>query len=268
MSKVCRALCEFEGQTTSLLTWTEDMAAWSFSLPAGHACPMMRADDESYICHGCYAQINRYNMPNVLDAQWIRYMWTKKCMENHAGRSEWCETMIETIRKYATNGFFRVHDSGDFFHPNYARSWYYVCQALPEIKFWFPTRCWPHEGKMSKRWIDSLTRLASLPNVTVRPSALKWDEAPPQVGFLSTGTTAVTSPMIGNEVGCSVCPKTLHKGTCESNQCRTCWFNGVGVAYLVHGYRGRRSIPTVSVKIKERRQTYADKYTNLTVKGK
>ncbi len=269
LTKRCRTRVEFGGKSSNLLTWTGDMAAWSFSLPAGQSCPMMRADDPSYICHGCYAQINRYNMPNVLDAQWVRFMWAKGLMKDHAGRSTFVTTMIDAIKSHVTNGYFRVHDSGDFFHPEYARSWYYICKALPYIRFWFPTRNWPHNGAMSKRWVESLTRLAALPNVTVRPSALRWDELAPRVAFLSTGTTGVNSPEIGNQLGCSVCPKTLIGGTCETNKCRTCWYNGVAVAYLVHGRRGNnKAANAMSVKVQSLRNGYADKWTSLTVKGK
>lgn len=238
------------------------MSAWSWSLPAGDSCPMIRADDESYICHGCYASINRYNMPNVLRSQHIRFEWTKDLMRSDPDL--WVHTMRDAIASHVENDFFRVHDSGDFFHPNYVRMWYEVCESLPEIHFWFPTRCYPHSSSMSTLWMTNLRELASLPNVTVRPSALRWDEPSPQVSFLSKGSTAVLSER--HDLG-HLCPKTTQGGTCETNSCRTCWFDNEEVAYLVHGYMGRHDIPNAQTeKIQNtRRRIREETLASLTI---
>lgn len=237
------------------------MDAWSFSLPAGYACPMKNWSDESYICHGCYAMINRYNMPNVLRAQTIRFMWTKECLKTLKGRVVWANMMIKDIHDNVDNGFFRGHDSGDFFHPEYVNMWYYVCRSLSNIQFWFPTRCYNHSKSFNLKWEISLTQLNSLPNVVVRPSALKWNDPSPQIEYLSKGTTVVSDK--NNHI--NICPKTLNGGSCLSNNCRSCWSNKKEIAYLVHGYMGRSAQPNSRTKniINKRTEIY-----NLTIKGK
>src|SRR5690606_15714963 len=80
---------------TSLLSYTSAMSAWSFSLPALQTCPFSRYDDPSYICSSCYALLGRYTMPNVLNAQWIRYIWIKENLENNP--REVVNTLTESI---------------------------------------------------------------------------------------------------------------------------------------------------------------------------
>jgi len=253
----------YKGQKASLLTYTSDMAAYSFSLPAGYACPMKNWTDESYICHGCYAMINRYNMPNVLRSQTIRFMWTKEYMKTVAGRLAWTNIMVKSIRKHVTNGYFRGHDSGDFFHPSYVRMWYFVCYQLPDIKFWFPTRCYDHNKSWNINWEIALTQLNSLPNVTVRPSALKWNDMPPSVPYMSKGTTAIdTETHLPNVVTCA---KTLNGGSCEDNKCRVCWDNEEHVGYLVHGYMGHNQQPNART---DNIKSIRDKIYKLTISEK
>lgn len=260
-SRKCKTKIVWNGRSVALLSWTEDMMAWSFSLPAGRegSCPMMVARDSGDICHGCYAQINRYNMPNVLKAQWARFLWTKDCLDKGSKVHEWIDTMIDAIDSHVKNGFFRVHDSGDLFSPAYIMAWYDVCRQLPHIRFWFPTRSWQ---ATNIKWTGPMKLLASLPNVTVRPSAIRFDETSPIVEGLSAGTTVITDRRF-RSVNDNICPKTTNGGTCESNQCRTCWSATQGVAYLVHGYRGRHKVPNAfSQKIQDTRHRIM-----LTVKG-
>lgn len=242
--------------------------AWSFSLPAGESCPMIRADDESFICHGCYAQLNRYNMPNVLNAQWVRYMWTKECLKSPDGMVTWILTMTDCIRSHVRNGYFRGHDSGDFFHPNYAYMWYRVCKNLPAVRFWFPTRNYPHRGPMGAKWQAVMTLLGGLPNVALRPSALRYDDPAPQVPGYSAGTTVVTAITVV-PVNTELCAKTTKGGSCESNGCRTCWNHSEAVAYLVHGFLGKHTIPNArSPKIVALRERAKQSFTPLTVAGR
>lgn len=263
--------CEWNGHKAGLLSYTSDMACPSFDLPAGRgaACPMIRDDDKSYVCHGCYAQLNRYNMPNVLDAQWIRFMWTKACLATQDGRLEWIAKMVKAIRQESTNGYFRGHSSGDFFHPDYVDMWHQVCSVLPNIRFWFPTRSYPHSGPMSAKWENALRRLAALPNVIVRPSALRYDEPAPTVPWLGDGSTVVSAVAEATRLGVVVCPKTIHHGSCETNGCRECWEPGHAVAYLVHGSLGRSVAANAqSPKIVALRGKARDKFTGLTLSAK
>lgn len=60
----------------------------------------------------------------------------------------------------------RIHDSGDFFSPEYVRQWYNTCEALPDIQFWAYTRSFAVPGICKE-----LAKLATLPNVAIWISA-------------------------------------------------------------------------------------------------
>jgi hypothetical protein len=258
----CKTKIEYKNLKTSLFTWTSDMGCWSFSLPPGKegACPMAVTGPNS-ICGGCYAMLGRYNMPNVLNAQWIRFMWIKSLLETDEGQREFELTMIDSINRHVKNRYFRFFDSGDIFCPQLADSLYNICNTLSHIQFWFPTRSY---WAKSKRWQTALQNLASLPNVALRPSALYYNQEAPILDGYAHGTTVVTS--IDMDIA-KLCPKTVNGGSCESNNCRACWDKTGAIAYLVHGVMGKSEPYEISTKIKSGRAAMRDKFVALTVSG-
>lgn len=265
MKNKCSTKVAYGGKAVALLTYTSTMSCWSFSLPAGKhgACPFMDASGEDKICAGCYAQINRYNMPNVLSAQHIRFNWLRGLLTSQKGRAEAIKVLNEAIRLHVTNGYFRFFDSGDIFSPTMAQVCYEVCKANPAVAFWFPTRVYNRAGKnVPSGWAYYMELLSQLPNVTVRPSALSYNEQPPVVDGYSAGTTVLTGD---NRIdGVAICAKSEHGGSCESNGCRTCWNSkDTSVAYLIHGFNGSDKAPVLSDKILTLRKNVA-----LSVKGK
>lgn len=71
--------------------------------------------------------------------------------------------------------FFRIHDSGDFFDERYLAAWKEICDALPDITFWAPSRIW------ATSWgVDAVNRLNFPPkNLVIRPSAYHVGEIAP-----------------------------------------------------------------------------------------
>jgi hypothetical protein len=121
------------GSAVALLTMTSKMPGPSWSLPAYQACP--RANGS--ICDSCYAGKGCYTWTSTVNAQAVRFAWTRESMKTATGREQWIATMAEAIRGQA---YFRVHDSGDMYSPVYAECWYQVCLRSPETRFWIPTR--------------------------------------------------------------------------------------------------------------------------------
>src|SRR3954454_20846157 len=151
----------------------------SWSLPAHKACP--RANGT--ICDSCYASKGCYRYSSTQNAQNARFAWTVESMRSPAGRAQWIAAMIAGIRQSGCS-YFRVHDSGDMFNVAYAECWYAVCQALPAIRFWIPTRSWQQPNSplpVFDPLLNTLRRLATLPNVTVRPSALDFGDTAPVI---------------------------------------------------------------------------------------
>jgi hypothetical protein len=207
------------GTKTLLLSDESKMPTLSWSMPAGKACPWSLYG-EGTICGSCYARKGRYIMPSVAAAQEIRFQWTLACLRSDAGRDEWVSTMTGAIRR-AGNSYFRGHDSADMLSPDYVWLWVRVAKALPEVKFWFPTRVWRvlTMSRVSEdtrqRWALALMALASLPNVIIRPSALFFNAPAPKIEGLAAGSTAF------DDMDAVTCPAYQQGDVCGS--CRACW---------------------------------------------
>lgn len=224
----------------SLLTETTAMACWSWSLPAKFTCPGMVARDERDICYGCYAQIGCYTYPTTMGAQAARYARLRHMMKTKAGRAQWVREMVAAIKRCATNGRFRWHDSGDVFSAVYCRMIAAVCKQTPDVRHWLPTRSW-----RLKRILPELVKLHALPNVQVRPSALQFGESPPRIKGLGKGSTAHLDDQQAPK-GARVCPKAdkAQEGkSCAEVDCGfLCWDDKEGASYLVHGRRGTQYV--------------------------
>lgn len=206
----CSRKFKVPGTKVGLLSTPSKMPGLSWSIPAGKSCPRETGD----ICKHCYAKKGRYIFENVLNAQRVRFEWTIDSMRSEEGRRFWVYWMTEAIRGQE---YFRVHDSGDMFNRFYVECWYEVALALPATKFWIPTRSWQHPKALLifDPILSSLRKLAMLPNVTVRPSALNFGDAPPIVPGLHAGSTANYSGPISH------CPARSQGGHCGA--CRHCW---------------------------------------------
>ena len=210
----------------SILTQTTTMPGSSFSLPARRTCPGVILSPGS-VCRSCYAdQRRRYRWSAVKLAQERRLAWTLEALSS--GRFVPALVGLITARG---DTHFRLHDSGDFFSPPYVDAWYDIALALPEVSFWAPTRSWAIDGQVrpdDDPLLASLRRLASLPNVTVRPSALLIDSDPPEIPGLHAGSSVTTDPAR------STCPKSLRSPPACGN-CRRCWDEPLKpVVYLKH----------------------------------
>ncbi len=201
----------------SVLSWTAKMAAPSFSIPAGPmefagSCPgaqggqsivserarrrvelnvvqvtAQHVDLADCVCQFCYAEGGNYAYGTNHATQIIRYMWTREALRS----GNFLEVMDWSIKNadFRLQGggglpserhpgkYFRIHDSGDFFSPEYLRQWKELANANPDTVFWAPSRIWATD------WgIDAVNQINSPPNnFTIRPSQYMVNAAAPQV---------------------------------------------------------------------------------------
>jgi hypothetical protein len=152
-------------------------------------------------------------------------------MRTAAGRTAWVEHIVYAIRQTGCE-YFRVHDSGDMFNVAYAQCWMEVCKAMPEVRFWIPTRAWQQPAgplAVFDPLLNTLRALANLPNVTVRPSALNFGDYAPVVSGLHAGSTAGMSDVFRARP----CPAYAQGGHC--GDCRTCWDSkDIPISYSRH----------------------------------
>lgn len=242
------------GTRWSLLSNPGKMPGLAFGIPAMRTCPGNQVG-ENTICGSCYANPNAlkewangtkqsrragtYGNRSVQMAQAERYEWTQRCLMTADGRDYWVAYMTAAIAFYQTKRskydyrYFRIHDSGDMFSREYVEMWARVATNLPGVRFWAPTRSWnvdkPGLSLLARarilRTSDALRELASLPNVTVRPSALWFDFPAPHITGLHAGTGARRTGW--------TCPSHANGNTCGT--CRTCWIDKeTEVYYHVH----------------------------------
>jgi hypothetical protein len=174
-----------------------------------------------------------YRMPNVKDVQGKRFAWVLSSLVKDGG-TEFVEALVRMIGddvRHRGEPIFRVHDSGDLFNHAYVAAWGRIADALPNVRFWIPTRS--HSLPLL---LESIRALAARPNVVVRPSALTFDELPPVIDGLAAGTTVIRSlPVLDTLPGVRLCPKTDPRdGRKACGDCRTCFEGITPVAYLEH----------------------------------
>lgn len=217
IGKLAREI-QIPGFGGSLLSYPSKMPGASFGLIAGQTCPGAVIGSGT-ICGSCYAaransrigndrhSYGRYNSPNVRNCQTKRTNWTLIAVQS----GEFVRVMTAAIDK-ATDTlqepYFRIHDSGDFYSAAYVADWTAIVVNLPHVKFWAPTRSY-----RIPRILPALQTLASLPNITIRPSALRFGENAPTISGLSAGSGV-------SEVDYN-CPSHEQNGKCAD--CRQCW---------------------------------------------
>jgi len=223
--------------STCVLTLTGKMPSFSFSLPARVTCPgstigenlfadgSLESETET-VCSDCYAfERGNYRFSNVKLSQATRLEWTLASLAD----GTFADTIIGEISRLMVPGdpilgFFRIDDSGDLFSVAYIEAWIKIAQACPDIRFWAPTRSY-----LAPQLLPAILRLAALPNVTIRPSALQFDVPAPVVEGLHAGSSVHDA---GEPQGYA-CPAQTTANTCGS--CRTCWLShDVEVSYPRH----------------------------------
>lgn len=220
------------------LSTPSKMPCYSWSIPAVTTCPgakiSMKRAGENAVCHECYATAGFYNMPSTTNAQLTRRAWIAQSLAHDNG-AEFVSVMVDMITqsvRAARVPLFRGHDSGDFYSVAYIRVWIKIARALPNVRFWFPTRSW-----VVPNLLEALQEFGNLPNVSLRPSALALDEPAPVISGFAAGTTVARSlPVMESLPGHKVCPATVpgNSPKCADNGCFDCWDRESAKAYLLH----------------------------------
>ena len=255
----------------NLLSDPSKMPCKSFNIPALKFCPaaklimnLAKKAKESLdklICSHCYACKGMYLFNNVKTSLQNKADFILKSLREDNGDS-FVEEMCEQIEKaYFKKGekkklkncntdLFRVHDSGDLFSAAYINCWIRIAKRFPTVSFWIPTR-----EHVRQDQLPHLQNLAALPNVVVRPSALRINEPAPVVKGLDSGTAVYNDEAKAKADGHMICPATVHAfrmgkkawskldkkeraklASCAGNKCQACFLKGCQKpkAYMAH----------------------------------
>jgi len=206
---------------TLTLSDTSKMPCKSWSVTA-LACNVgsKLAQVEGSICHGCYALKGFYRMPNVAST-----LHNRLALMKEAG---WVKAMIAKISAEEKSGFFRWFDSGDLVNLKNLKNIVRIAIALPEIRFWLPTK----EYSIVSEYYELYGPFPQ--NLTVRLSAYMVDKAGPDSLAAAMGltTSEVASNPQPSEIQ-KVCPSSTQGNKCLD--CRACWSKDVPtVVYRLH----------------------------------
>jgi len=222
------SVLEYHGTKFHLLTLTGKMPWYSYSLTAWDSCPGAKVGEALIadgsvlgsgrsVCGSCYARKGNYRLPSVMAIQAARTAWTRDSIFDRSFAQKMHSDL--SMLSGGQEQHFRIHDAGDFFSPRYVNAWIDVCRSLPHIQFWAPTRSYLVEPILGR-----LVELNKLPNVTIRPSALRMDEPAPIVEGLTNGSGVLTDYRRIHDVGPemrTICPAPSQGNSCL--KCRACW---------------------------------------------
>ena len=257
----------------TLFTWTSKMSCPSFSIPAGpknsegtciaarresitsegsyeeyHPSLDSMSEGQKFICDLCYAGKGRYLMYKSMSiGQMAKLAWVNKTLTSGTFARRMSEALASLVdedvervlaAKNVSNRFFRIHDAGDFFSPEYYRGWRDVCDQFtgkmgrkghPLIYFWAPTRIWVYE-----KYRRLFENYPPPPNLALRPSALFTSAPPPQVDNLAEGSTSIDGRMPAPVWNCPAY-EGAEEVSCAAVKCRVCWTRKEKpVNYLTH----------------------------------
>lgn len=166
------------------------------------------------VCSKCYALRGNYTFPKIQEALNRRL----KNFENPL----WIEAMVEAIQASESSGFFRWFDSGDLQSVSMLERIVEVCEKLPNVRFWLPTR----EYAIVAEYVRKHGVFPS--NLTVRLSAYMMEGQPPAT--LARKLGVFTSGVSKNGF---TCPASAQGNKCLT--CRACWDQSVeNVNYKRH----------------------------------
>ena len=211
----------FANQVTGGLGKPSKMPGTAYGIPAAECITGSKLRKVAgSTCSDCYALKNRYVMPNVATAQYLRLDRVQQALDDHAFRAVYVDCFAFLLSKV---DWHRWHDAGDLQSVEHFELIVEICLASPGTRHWLPTR----EYKIVRDWLKLGNVIPA--NLCVRFSAHMVDGPAPNVYALPGVTTSgVTTSTAGN---CHA--QTSGSGHCDD--CRACWDRNVGhVNYKLH----------------------------------
>lgn len=122
------------GENSTKIILTEqahpDIRLFMWSLPAGRTCPAAGKCREY-----CYAQAGRMKLDQASNAYRENYqLWEDGVLEPVI----YGDLILKSYKaeKDGKELWIRIHDTGDFFCEDYARTWFSIMDRLPDVNFY------------------------------------------------------------------------------------------------------------------------------------
>lgn len=184
---------------------------------------------ENSTCADCYALKGRYTIPAGTRRGTVAAAHERRLAAFERDPVAWQVSIIRDLRAATAetapeHRYFRWHDSGDLQGPTHLRAIVAIAQALPQWRFWLPTR----EYALARLVVGS-----SCPdNLVIRVSDAMVNGKPPRFATHSSGVYSNKRPNAETADKTS-CPAYKQGGVC--GDCRACWDKEVlRVIYPLH----------------------------------
>lgn len=187
------------------------MPCHSWSIPAQNCKTGMKLRKiAGSVCSKCYAMKGNYPFPNVQAALKRRL----NSLENKA----WKQAMTIAISGVESSGYFRWFDSGDLQSLQMLEDIADIAKALPNVRFWLPTREYAIVGEYVRK------NGAFPSNLVVRLSSYMIEGKPPIE--LANRLGVATSGVSKDEFNC---PASTQGNKCLT--CRLCWDKNIKTVF-------------------------------------
>lgn len=212
---------------------TEKMPWLSWDTPAWNCKTGSKlVNVKGTVCNGCYAMEGRYTFGIVKDANTARFEQLENLKVWQDNFVVQLKARYNSLRDKVNKPYFRWHTSGDVQSLEHLVAINDIAKALPEIKFWLPTK----EFGMVREFKAIYGDFAD--NLCVRPSMFKVNQVPSKALGLPT-STCIESPDNFTDEHKGICPasfKQFHgQSKVNCGDCRKCWDKNVdNVAYIYH----------------------------------
>lgn len=195
------------------------MPGYGYGLPT-HACKTggkLRKIDGS-VCSHCYACKGHYAFTTAIKAHDKRLLATL--------HPKWVEAMI-TVLKGKKVRYFRWHDSGDLQSVQHLKKIIKVCEGVPDMMFWLPTK----EFNILRDYFKTTDYVP--PNLCIRLSATLIDSDGVVLPDHWPFEVAACSVHDKHKPVDFECKAYERGGKC--GECRACWdYNVRNVSYRRH----------------------------------
>lgn len=175
-------------------------------------------------CENCYA----------LGGNYLRYNHNKpgsklyERLEHVLHNPLWRYAMVYLILNESRLDYFRWHDAGDIQNEKHLADIIWICEQLPDIKFWLPSR----EHSVIQKYLESGHEIPA--NLNIRMSAYMNDARPPKFRISGFTTSTVIKDKKPN-YKTWICPATIKNNPKNCGPCSACWNKNIpNVSYNYH----------------------------------
>jgi len=200
----------------------------------------------TFTCRACYALNGNYNYPSkqvndMLHLAWIENELAQGGAERLGHALAFAIQHVNLTRPEGFQPYFRIHDAGDFYTPEYLEAWVVCASMMTHMRFWAPTRQW-----VFAKWVPLLRSAEERVRaaggwLTIRASVLRIGDPVPMLPGLSAG-----SGVSADDPCAWVCPvynlvvpqpdgSMAEASSCMEANCTMCWDQpAIPVSYGAH----------------------------------